>query len=284
MKVGTAGTAVLPIVPDQSAVASFQGVTISGHEPIQEQTGNPSTSIPNDLLSSQHETTEAAAPSHQAGLGCRNGLLSSDWSGDGSLPTFLQMVRQVGQFGSMSFHVNRLSRCEGHCDCICHSRSLFTTPKILNRFLGQLFIGYAGLPIWIRKCNNATCTNQYARTMQVSYTFPGWLLMKTVDMAAAMTYNSEPSFGLKVRNRVPSGGATEDNLFTLARNGRTGDIIELFKQRKASPNDLSAGAGQTAIHVSASVTSPCLTARLEFLSASSKSEIQEFFSLWYAVD
>ena len=71
--------------------------------------------------------------------------------------------------------------------------------------------------------------------MQVSYTFPGWLLMKTVDMAAAMTYNNEPSFGLKVRNRVPSSGATEDNLFTLARNGRTGDIIELFKQRKASP-------------------------------------------------
>ena len=108
--------------------------------------------------------------------------------------------------------------------------------------------------------------------------------MKTVDMAAAMTYNNEPSFGLKVRSRVPSAGATEDNLFTLARNGRTGDIIELFKQRKASPNDLSAGAGQTAIHVSASVTSLCLTARLEFLSASSKSEIQEFFSLWYAVD
>jgi len=96
--------------------------------------------------------------------------------------------------------------------------------------------------------------------------------MKTVDMAAAMTYNNEPSFGLKVRNRVPSGGATEDTLFTLARNGRTGDIIELFKQRKASPNDLSAAAGQTAIHVSASVTPPCLTARLELLSTSSKSE------------
>jgi len=55
MKVGTAGTPVLPTVPGQSAIASFPGMTISGHESIQEQTGNPSTSIPNDLLSSQHE-------------------------------------------------------------------------------------------------------------------------------------------------------------------------------------------------------------------------------------
>jgi hypothetical protein len=87
--------------------------------------------------------------------------------------------------------------------------------------------------------------------MQVSYTFPGWLLLRTIDLAAAMTYDNEPSFGLKVRNRVPSGTATEDTLFTLARNGKTNAIIDLFKQRKASPNDLSAGAGQTAIHVSA---------------------------------
>jgi hypothetical protein len=147
MKVGTASTAVLPTLPDQSAVASFQGMTISGHESIQEQTGNPSMSIPNDLLSSPHDTAAAAAPSCQTDLSPLNGLVSPDWSADGSLPTFLQMVRQVGQFSSISFHVNRLARCEGRCDCICHSRSLFTTPKILNKFLGQLFIGYAGLPV-----------------------------------------------------------------------------------------------------------------------------------------
>jgi hypothetical protein len=219
-------------------------------------------SIPNDLLSSPHDTAAAAAPSCQTDLGPRNGLVSPDWSADGSLPTFLQMGRQVGQFSSISFHVNRLARCEGRCDCICHSRSLFTTPKILNKFLGQLFIGYAGLPVWTRKCNNATCKNQYAHTMQSSYTFRGWMLMKTVDMAAAMTYNNEPSLGLKVRNRVSSVSATEDTLFTLARNERTVDIIELLRQRKASPNDLSAEAGQTAIHVSAAVISTCPTAKL----------------------
>jgi hypothetical protein len=86
--------------------------------------------------------------------------------------------------------------------------------------------------------------------------------MDVDDMAAAMTYNNEPSFGLKVRNRLPSGSATEDTLFTLSRNGRAVGIIELFRQRKASPNDLSAEAGQTAIHVSAAVISTCPTARL----------------------
>jgi Ankyrin repeats (3 copies) len=172
----------------------------------------------------------------------------ADWRQDGSLSTFLQTVKQVATFGSMTFHVNRLSRCNGDCDCECSTRWLFQSPRALNQVLGQLFIGYAGLPVFKADCPNQKCTNQYRRQMQVSYTFPGWMLLKTVNVAAAMTHNNEPSLGLTVKNRVAPTDATEDIIFTFARNGNVGAIIDLFKQRKASPNDVSAEAGQTPLH------------------------------------
>jgi hypothetical protein len=109
-----------------------------------------------------------------------------------------------------------------------------------------LFIGYAGLPVWTRECDKPDCFNQYSRTLQVSCTFPWWLLRKTVDFVAAWTYNNEPHFGLKVRNRIQTSG---NSIYMFARNGNIGGIEELFRKRKASPNDVSSGTGESILHV-----------------------------------
>ena len=167
---------------------------------------------------------------------------------DETLSTFLQTVRQSGQFAALTFNVHRLARCEGVCTCICHSRSLYQTPKLFNRLFGALFLGYAGLPMLTNVCDKEDCSNQYSRTLQVSYTFPMWLVSRTVDFVAAMTYTGEPQLGLKIRNRV---AMTENSILTFARNGNTQGIIELFKKRKASPNDVSSHYGQSVLHVSA---------------------------------
>ncbi len=162
------------------------------------------------------------------------------------MSTLLQTVRQIAQFSSLTFHVHRLARCDGECQCVCHSRSRFQSPRLLSQFFGALFIGYAGLPITTRQCDTETCTNQYSRTVHMSYTFPGWFLSRTVDLVAATTYTGEPSFGVKVRNRTnPSG---EGSIFRYARDGNIPGIIEMFKKRKASPNDLSFGGGCSVLH------------------------------------
>jgi ankyrin repeat protein len=162
------------------------------------------------------------------------------------ISTLLQTVRQIAQFSSLTFHVHRLARCEGGCQCICHSHSRFQSPKLLNQFFGALFIGYAGLPIITRQCNVDICTNQYSRTVHISYTFPGWFLSRTVDLVAATTYTGEPSFGVKVRNRANYG--SENSIFKYARDGNIPGIIEMFKKRKASPNDLSYDGGYSILH------------------------------------
>ena len=71
-----------------------------------------------------------------------------------------------------------------------------------------------------------------------------------------MTYAGEPQFGLKIRNRV---AITENSILTLARNGNTQGIIELFKKRKACPNDVSSSYGQSVLHVSAEERWSCFT-------------------------
>ena len=162
------------------------------------------------------------------------------------LSTLLQTVRQIAQFSSLTFHVHRLARCGGDCQCICHSRGRFQSPKLLSQFFGGLFVGYAGLPIATRQCDKKRCTNQYSRTVHITYTFPGWFLSRTVDLVLATTYTGEPSFGVKVRNRTQYGG--ESNIFKYARDGNVPGIIEMFKQRKASPNDLSLRGGQSILH------------------------------------
>ena len=66
------------------------------------------------------------------------------------------------------------------------------------------------------------------------------ILFQYGDFVAAMTHTGEPQFGLKIRNRVAT---TENSILTFARNGNTQGIIELFKKRRASPNDISAAMG-----------------------------------------
>jgi hypothetical protein len=98
-----------------------------------------------------------------------------------------------------------------------------------------------------KETDERNCTNQYSRAAQISYTFPGWLLARTIDITAAMTYTNETHFGLNIRNRVPDG---ENSIFDLARSGNVPGIKDLFVRRLISPNDLCYKNGQTALHVS----------------------------------
>jgi hypothetical protein len=141
----------------------------------------------------------------------------------------LQTVKQVGQFATLTFHVHRLARCDGNCLCVCHSRGHFQSPLFLNRFFGVLFIGYAGLPVWTRECDKPDCFNQYSRTLQVSCTFPWWLLRKTVDFVAAWTYNNEPHFGLKVRNRIQTSENSITCLLATETSGASKNCSENAK-------------------------------------------------------
>ena len=165
---------------------------------------------------------------------------------DHSAMPFLGSICQLGESTSMSFHVSRVGLCRGLCNCSCHYRSRYQTPKFLNQFLGTLFIGYTGLPYWDKTCDQPECSSQFSRTVTAAYTFPQWFLSRTLNIVAAMTHNGQPSLGIRVKNRVK---IAESDIFTLARLGDTQGIIEVFNRRRATIDDLVYHSGQTILQV-----------------------------------
>lgn len=105
MEAGTNGTRMLR---GQSIVTPLPSVNTSNPRSIEEETVEATTVVPVGLLSRPGGTTEAPPTEGAAVPNPSSDWLSPDWSPDGSLSTFLQTVRQVGQFGSISFRVNRV--------------------------------------------------------------------------------------------------------------------------------------------------------------------------------
>lgn len=43
------------------------------------------------------------------------------------------------------------SICHAGCICACHPQTKSSTPGFMDRVLGQLFVGYAGMPLLSQK-------------------------------------------------------------------------------------------------------------------------------------
>ena len=70
--------------------------------------------------------------------------------------------------------------CQPGCSCACHSQQKASSPGILNCVLGQLFVGYAGLPYLSPKCDNETCKKSRASKISIEYWFPWGFLSSTI--------------------------------------------------------------------------------------------------------
>lgn len=55
------------------------------------------------------------------------------------------------------------------CHCACHLHRKPVTPALVNRVLGQLFVGYADLPIFSPGCNIKTCERSQVPPVSVEY-------------------------------------------------------------------------------------------------------------------
>ena len=167
----------------------------------------------------------------------------------GHTTPFLTNLAQQRPSSFATIHCNRILKCEGHCPCICHLKQRFRSPRVFDKLIGTLFIGYTGLPISVSKCDHHPCKNHVPRSVRASYIFPAWFLTKTLDFIMRYSHSmSGPCIGLSVRNRVnPAAGM---NIITLAQNGDTSGIIKLLEQHKGSLTDISHIRGASAFHVS----------------------------------
>lgn len=116
----------------------------------------------------------------------------------------------------------RGSRCGSGCLCVCHSpsRSRFSCrlPRALDRVLGSLFLGYAGVPTSAASCNLESCSKTRYLRLTVTYCFPTWFLNRALQTFVEVSTSSF-KFALVPLRRVKYEAAQDNILFQVNRGG-----------------------------------------------------------------
>jgi hypothetical protein len=130
--------------------------------------------------------------------------------------------------------------CQSDCSCDCHLQQKSTTPAPLNRVLGQLFIGYAGLSLLSPKCNTDACQKSQSSRITLEYWFPlGFFSSTIVRMQAGYQHNTGMLFQLDTLRRVSDTA----QCVNFALNGNIEGLKYLFSHGLASPRDVSTTRG-----------------------------------------
>jgi hypothetical protein len=116
---------------------------------------------------------------------------------------------------------------------------------MLERVVGKLFLGYAGMPLFIPKCNVPDCQKAQTARVSMEYWFPTSYLSQIVRFQLAIE-NTGPQFALNFLRRVPD---TAQGVF-FAQAGNIDGLKDLFKRGLASPRDVSTTRGYSLLRVS----------------------------------
>lgn len=150
----------------------------------------------------------------------------------------------VAAVGIRTAQFNR-NACTPWCSCLCHKESSIRTPQLLDRIIGTLFVGYSGLPRSMPQCNQKSCHLRAQPRAYATYYFPRWFLSRVVLFMMTYTPLAGPVATLKVQRTVPGSA----DIFTFAKNGDVARMKSLFENGLASPHDVHAESGVTALHV-----------------------------------
>ena len=156
---------------------------------------------------------------------------------------------QVGPWSSIGIRADmgNISECSRSCNCSCHVRRSLQSPRLLDGFLGTLFIGYSGSPLLSHRCDQVSCRGRKNSSTSFIYQFPRWFLIsRMIQLKAKVTALYGPEVSLRF-NRVVDGKAL---VFHYATTGDLSKMKELFLQGCASPNDVRFDSGWTPFHVS----------------------------------
>ena len=150
------------------------------------------------------------------------------------------------QEDAFAVRLNQYNSCGPGCSCICHVEQRSSTPSLMDRVLGQVFLGYTGLPGLTRKCNVDSCKKSQTPSMSLEYWFPlGFLWSQIVRLRLTYESNLGPSFEISTLRRVPDSAPC----VAFALNGDIDGLKDLFRRGMASPRDVSSTRGYSVLRV-----------------------------------
>lgn len=138
-------------------------------------------------------------------------------------------------------------KCRSGCRCSFHEQKKSSTPSsFMNRLLGQVFIGYAGLPMISPKCDHAGCEKAQIPVVNVEYWFPlGFCWSKIVQFQLSYRSTTGPQLNLSMLRSVPDTAPCVE----FALRGNIEGLKSLFRRGLASPLDVSVTRGYTLVRV-----------------------------------
>lgn len=149
------------------------------------------------------------------------------------------------------------SNCPVGCNCICHVTRKASTPAMVDRVLGQLFVGYAGLPFLTAKCDTEGCRKSQSPWISLEYWFPlGYFWSQIFRLQVAYQSNIGPQVSLSTLRRIPSSALC----IQYALTGNIEGLKTLFTRGLASPMDVCSTRGYSLLRVSM----PCFPVSLGY--------------------
>ena len=146
----------------------------------------------------------------------------------------------------ISIRVTPYNACRSGCPCSCHVQGRSSTPGIVDRVFGKMFVGYAGLPFLSPTCNTSSCEKSQAAHVSLEYWFPfGFVWSQIIRFRLTYEPNVGPQFELSSLRRVSDSA----QCVNYALNGNIDGLKDLFRRGLASPRDVSTTRGYSVLRV-----------------------------------
>ncbi|KAF2869518.1 ankyrin repeat-containing domain protein [Massariosphaeria phaeospora] len=140
----------------------------------------------------------------------------------------------------VNLHVAARRHCRPGCVCACHAQERNQTPSALDRIFGQLFVGYAGIPVLSANRDDANCRKSQRPQIQAEYWFlAGVFWNQIIRFQATYQANLGPAWQFNTLRRVPDGAEA----VTFAMTGNIDGLKSLFTNGYASPVDVNETRG-----------------------------------------
>ena len=137
-------------------------------------------------------------------------------------------------------------QCTDDCPCNCHAKPKVCSPDGLRSLLGQLFVGYNGLPLVTNACSYPKCAREKAYASSVTYYFPHWwIAQRTLSLVVRMMALGGPEVTLKFPRIVPATA----RIFRHSYTAEVNSLRALFATGLGSPADTDAKTGATPLHI-----------------------------------
>lgn len=146
-----------------------------------------------------------------------------------------QTLRSTYHSLSVQTRYRRPSSCNSACRCRCHMRQTVGTPSFLSGLIGQLFIGYKGMPTVAQPCTENNCKRSSEPSLFATYCFPTWWILDRMMLIIARL---RANLGPEVILRFPRYISRNSEVALFVQQGKIDSLKTCVIDGKGSPNDL----------------------------------------------